>query len=57
LAESIDDWLAEHSAEHHHSQPFHTSSGHRAADVLAATVERLQAAVTVLGQTRGPVSS
>jgi hypothetical protein len=46
LVEAIDDWLAEHAAEHHRSQPF--SSITCDGDPLATVLAHLDAAVTTL---------
>ena len=62
IAEAVDDWVGEHAAEHHHSEPFaaHAAEHHHsepfAAHVdgeepLAAALRQLLAAVPILDQT------
>ena len=46
LTEAIDDWIGEHAAEHHHSEPFFSSD--RGDDPLAAVLAHLAAAVAAL---------
>lgn len=55
LTEAIDDWISEHAAEHHHSQPFTTTTGTDVGgdgdgdgDVLAVVLTHFLAAVTDL---------
>ena len=51
LTEAIDDWIGEHAAEHHHSQPF-LDGVDADGDPLGAVLAHLAAAITTLRAAR-----